>query len=210
MLLDHFLDGFTAVSGNSIQLFYLCHEKDPEPLKEAFAGAENVLLAFPLYTDCMPALVKAFIESLEPFCGRQGNPNIGFIVQSGFPEAAHSRYLERYLEKLTSRLGCGYTGTIIKGGGEGIRDTPAGRNKELFASFHQLGKTFGETGRFDEDLVRKLAEPERLPRLFTLVFALLARTRIATSYWDKQLKENDAFEKRFARPYEEVGCEGQV
>jgi len=54
----------------------------------------------------MPGIVKVFIESLEPLCSREGNPDVGFIVQSGFPEAIHSRYVEKYLEKPSLRLGC--------------------------------------------------------------------------------------------------------
>ena len=89
---------------------------------QAFAGAECVLLGFPLYTDAMPGMVKHFIEALEPLAGRKDNPSLGFLVQSGFPEGLHSRYVERYLEKLAERLGCPYLGTIVKGNGEGVRD----------------------------------------------------------------------------------------
>jgi len=166
-----------------------------------FQEAEYVLLAFPLYTDCMPAIVKAFIESLESLCGRESNPDIGFMVQGGFPEAIHSRYVEKYLEKLASRLGCRYVGTIIKGGCEGIRTRPARRTRKLFESFYQLGQIYGETGLFDGELVHTLAQPERLPRLLAMLFKLLVKTRFFTSYWDNMLKENDAYEKRFDKPY---------
>ena len=69
----------------------------------------------------MPAIVKQFIEALEPLKNRENNPPMGFIVQSGFPEALHSRYVEHYLQKLAARLNAPYLGTIVKGGGEGIR-----------------------------------------------------------------------------------------
>ena len=119
-LLEHFLNGFMTTDGNSYEMVYLNRLKDSDKFIKFFQEAEQVLLAFPLYTDAMPAMVKTFIESLEPLCGREGNPDIGFIVQSGFPEAIHSRYIERYLEKLAIRLGCRYIGTVIKGGVEGI------------------------------------------------------------------------------------------
>ena len=80
--------------------------KGTDKFLKLFQEAEQVLLAFPLYTDCMPGIVKVFIESLEPLCSREGNPDVGFIVQSGFPEAIHSRYVEKYLEKPSLRLGC--------------------------------------------------------------------------------------------------------
>jgi NAD(P)H-dependent FMN reductase len=201
ILVEEFLDGFEVNVGNSYELFYLRRVQETHRFRQAFSQAEHVLLAFPLYTDAMPGLVKAFIESLEPFCGKEDNPDIGFIVQSGFPEAVHSRYVERYLEKLASRLGCTYIGTIVKGGAEGVRTMPEAANRKLFAAFYQLGKVFGETGQFDEALVHQLARPERYPQVLGPVFQLFLKTKLATSYWDNQLRENDAYERRFARPY---------
>ncbi len=95
VLLEHFVRGYESTSGNSTELFYLSRVNDMDRFVQPFSEAEYVLLAHPLYTDCMPGLVKLFIEALEPPCGREGNPSIGFIVQSGFGEAAHSRYVER-------------------------------------------------------------------------------------------------------------------
>jgi hypothetical protein len=200
-LLEHFLRGFEAMDGNHFELFYLRRVKEMKAFKAAFAGAESVLLAFPLYTDAMPGLVKGFIEELEPFCGREGNPAIGFLVQSGFPEAIHSRYVERYLEKLSARLGCQYVGTIVKGGAEGIQSRPDDELQKLFDGFRQVGKVFGETGQFDETLLRELAKPERIPRILGPVFQVLMRTKYGTMYWDGMLKKNGAYEDRFAQPY---------
>lgn len=203
ILIEKFLAGFQANAGNSYELFYLKRVEKADRFRQAFAEAEYVLLAFPLYTDAMPGLVKAFIETLELLCGRGDNPDIGFIVHSGFPEAAHSRYVERYLEKLAARLGCRYVGTIVKGGSEGVRKMPEEATRKLFEAFYQLGETFGKTGQFDEALVRKLARPERYAKILGPLFQLFLKTKLATSIWDNQLKENDAYERRFARPYAE-------
>jgi len=197
VLLEHFTNGFMKNDGNTYELAYLVHINDRDGFIKLFQEAEHVLLAFPLYTDAMPAVVKTFIESLEPLCGRQGNPDIGFIVQSGFPEPNHSRYVERYLEKLARRMGCKYKGTIIRGGVEGIRMTPDWMNRSLFKSFYKLGKAFGETGESDKQIVFKLSQPERLTKFYFWILRLIMHKL----YWDKMLKKNKAFEKRFARPY---------
>ena len=178
VLLDHFLEGFVATHWNTYELAYLIHVKEAKKFFTLFQNAEEVILAFPLYTDAMPAIVKTFIESLEPLCGCAGLPGIGFIVQSGFPESRHSRYIERYLEKLAGRLGCQYKGTVIKGGVEAIRIDPlldkrlhkwiskigkatdlAGvghllNNENLSKIFYMLGKTYGKTGEFDKEIVK--------------------------------------------------------
>ena len=202
ILLEHFINGFMTTDGNTYELAYLNRVKDTDKFLELFQEAEQVLLAFPLYHDSMPAIVKTFIESLEPLCGRESNPDIGFIVQSGFPEGIHSRYVERYLEKLASRLGCRYIATIIKGGCEGVSRRPARMTKKLFQAFYQLGQIYGETGQFDERLIHKLAQPERFPKLIVpLLKLLLIKIGLVNSYWNSMLKKNNAFEKRYAKPY---------
>lgn len=197
VLVDQFLDGFMKGSGNSYKIIYLNSAKDSDYLIKMFEEAEKVLFAFPLYVDSMPAIVKIFIESLEPLCGRKENPGIGFLVQSGLPESIHSRYVERYLKKLSARLGCNYMGTIIKGGVEGVQAKPVRMNKKLFNSFYQIGKTFGETGKFDEEIINRLAQPEKYSKLYLWLFKLFGKFW----YWDMMLKKNNAFEKRFAKPY---------
>ena len=201
VLLEQLIQGFEANAGRTHEMLHLIRVREAERLRQAFAEAECVLLGFPLYTDAMPGLVKAFIEALQPLCGRAGNPSIGFLVQSGFPEAAHSRYVEKYLEKLVLRLGSPYVGTLVKGGAEGVRFTPPEANPPLFDTLRQLGEAFGKTGQFDPTLARQLAKPERYPRVLAPAFKFMLKTKAATAYWDNQLEENGAYENRFAQPY---------
>ncbi len=202
LMLEQFLNGFTASRERTFEIYHLNRLREATRFPQALAEAEGVLLGFPLYTDAMPGLVKAFIETLAPFRGRTGNPPIGFLVQSGFPEATHSRHIERYLQKLADRLGSPYLGTMVKGGGEGIRIMPERMTHDLFQTLYQLGKTFGETGYFEASLLRQLARPERYPGYLALFFKVFLKTRQATWYWDMQLKEHGAFERRFAQPYQ--------
>jgi multimeric flavodoxin WrbA len=203
LLLSKFLEGYSRNGPRSFRVHQLNLRKDEAQFVEAFQKAECVLIGFPLYTDAMPATVKRFIEALEPFCEKENNPPLGFLVQSGFPEAAHSRHVERYLEKLARRLGSPYWGTIVKGAGEGIQVRPEQSTRKLFDTFADLGATFGETGVLDQELLSSLARPERYPAILGPVFKIFARLPIASFYLDQQLKENGVYEERFARPYAE-------
>jgi NAD(P)H-dependent FMN reductase len=202
ILLEHFANGFMISESNQFDVFYLFDTKAVDEHAEAFKTAEHVILAFPLYTDAMPGIVKNFIEGLEPLRGRKENPGIGYIVQSGFPEAIHSRFVEKYLIKLAQRLGCEYKGTVIKGGVEGIQVQPESWTKKLFQSFHQLGVEYAQTGRFSEEIIKKLAKTERMSRAKLAVFKLMQKSGLTNFYWNSQLKKNNAYEKRFARPFE--------
>lgn len=203
VMLAQVAKGFTAAGGNAAETFHLAHQNDLDRCRDAFADAEAVLVGFPLYTDAMPGIVKTFIEALEPLRGRSGNPALGFVMQSGFPESTHMRHIERYLAKLAARLGSPYLGSLIKGGGEGIRLMPDTMNRKLFDQLFALGQGLRAAGRFDLDAVRKLAGRERYPAYLIPLFKVLSKTSLLATYWDGQLKKNGVYEQRFARPFVE-------
>ena len=196
LMLEQFQKGFGSVS----EIHHLVISRDQDKHLEAFQQAECVWLGFPLYTDAMPGLVKSFLEALEAFQDRGKNPSLGFLVQSGFPEGVHSRYVERYLAALAGRLGSPYLGTIIKGNGEGTRLKPESLNSALFDNLADLGARFEEHGMLDRELLDALAKPERYPRVLGPVFSLFLRSKMAHSYFDQFLVENQAYDQRNVRP----------
>ena len=196
-----FLREVASGFGGPSEIHHLIRLKETDQMVRAFAEAECVILGFPLYTDSMPGAVKHFIEALEPLVGRKDNPPLGFVVQSGFPEGLHSRYVERYLEKLAARLGSPYLGTVVKGNGEGVRIMPPEATKNLFANLQAVGVCLAENGRFDPTALKVIAQPENFPAIFGLIFRIFLRLPAAHSYFDDMLKKNRAYEKRFARPF---------
>lgn len=197
LMLDAFLEGYLAAPGNTVERFRLNTADGLSAAVEAFPGAGAVLLAFPLYTDAMPGLVKEFIERLAAFRGREGNPRLLFLVQSGFPEASHCLPVKRYLEKLARRLGCPCDGVIRKGGGEGLRSLKPGKLEKARAPFRELGRQYGVSRTMDPALLEKLAGPPRIPRLLLRPILWF----VGKVFWDRELKRNGAFADRKARPY---------
>jgi multimeric flavodoxin WrbA len=203
IMLKQFGEGFASEPGHSYEIHNLNRLKELDRFAQTFSEAECVWLGFPLYTDAMPGMVKTFIEALAPLRGRKNNPPIGFLVQSGFPEAAHSRHIERYLQKLATRLDAPHLGTIIKGGGEGVRMLPEKANAQLFRALQGLGSGFAQTGQLNPELLPVVAGVERYPTILAPVFKIFVRLPISRWYWDMQLKQNGVYEQRFARPYVE-------
>ncbi len=201
ILLDQFKEGFSKAENRfGVDEMYLVKEKDRLSAGRLLLKYDAVILAFPLYTDSMPGIVKEFIETIDPERLLNHKFKLGFIVQSGFPESHHSSYIERYLIKLTDRLGAEYLGTIIKGGVEGIKIQPKWMTKYL-ASFHELGKQLALTWEFDEEIIFKLKNPVYLKGMKLTTYKLLMKTGLSNFYWDKQLKENNAYNNRFNKPY---------
>jgi len=202
-LLQKVMDGFTSIDGNTSNMLHLFQTKKMPEFVKAFQEAECVLIGFPLYTDGMPGIVKEFFEGLEPFIKRKQNPPIAFLVQSGFPEALHSRYVEQYLISLAGRLNSPYLGTLIRGGCEGVRLKPEKFNRKIFAALNALGSQLGMNGGFEGSSIKAFCSIERYPKALTPLISILEKVPMLQMYWDTQLKKNNVHHQRFDRPYDE-------
>jgi hypothetical protein len=109
--------------------------------------------------------------------------------------------VERYLERLAERLVSPYLGTVVKGNGEATRVMPPNMTAGLFANLQALGAGLAAEGRFDPAILPKIAHPEAFPAILGPVFKLFLRLPIAHSYFDNMLKQNGAYERRFAQPF---------
>jgi hypothetical protein len=189
ILMGHFIEGFLETQGNSVETFYIIKERP---------GFENII-SFPLYVDAMPGSVKEFIEALAPLKGARPDLTVMYLVQNGFPETAHNRYVERYCKKLTQRLGFRYGGTICKGGCEGLSVQPPFLVEKVFNLFKEVGRSFGSSGVLDSTLLAKLAHPEHLkPENVKQVIQM-----VNGFLWDQWMKKNGVEHLSFAKPYGE-------
>jgi hypothetical protein len=202
LLMESFQSGFEKTDGNTTEIHSLHNPTARQAARAAYAESDLVVFAFPLYVHAMPGHVKRFWESIAELPARAGR-RIGFVVQSGFPEAHQSRWLERYLVRLPARLGAESLGVVIRGGCEGIQIQPERMTRKLFAGFEELGRHFGRTGRFNPRIVDGLASPESLSRGGQVFGRVLKIVGLADWYWNHQLKKNKAYDDRFARPYDE-------
>jgi hypothetical protein len=61
---------------------------------------------------------------------------------------------------------------------------------------------YAQTGRFSEKIIKEFTKRETVSKTMIAAFKLIQKIGIANFYWYSQLKKNNAFENRFARPYE--------
>lgn len=199
-LLEHFTKGFLETEGNSFEILHSIKDR-PEftKEKEMFLNSERLIIAFPLYVDAMPGSVKELIESFEPLKGKNPGLRLMFMTQCGFPETHHTRFVARYCEKLAKRLGCNFSGSILKGGCEGLTVQPPVLVEKVFKRFYELGRAYGETGELDQTILSKLAHPEHL----TSENLQQVIPMVNNFLWDGMMKKNNALEKSFDKPYGE-------
>ena len=172
-------------------------EKDKwEIWADAFNSDRHVMFFLPLYVHAMPSTVMRFIEKLKPSQG-----SISFFVQSGFPESSQSHYLEAYFEQLALRLRRTYIGTAIKGGVEGLQMRPAAAQEKMIDPMVNTIFNLVNEGAFSPIDIQKLAIPICFNQRTIILFNILSKTGLTNFLWNRQLKENNAYERRFDRPY---------
>lgn len=198
----------SPMKNESLQIdkFYLSKINTQKEAVELIEDNSTVLVVFPLYADAMPAITKLFFEKLEVIANKKENIKIYFIVHSGFEGANHCRAIERYLIYLTDYLGFKYMGATIKPGSEGFRLTPEEYILETKDDFLKLAEDIAKGKTFGINTVKRLAGFEFPPEAYKQG---IKDSKGNTGYFSTLLKQNNAFDKCFDKPYqrEKIGKE---
>jgi multimeric flavodoxin WrbA len=183
---------------NPCEIKYIVKE-DPKQLADYVENFDAIIIIMPLYIHAMPGIVMKFIEHLKPAAAI--GKSIGFIIQAGFPETAHEKYVENYFSVLAKELNFKYLGTVSKGEAAATYMKPESMLKKLFKQLNDLGRIYEETGAFDKSIVDKLGQPYELTKFQVGLFQFMYQIGISKIGWHKFLKNNNAFDKRLDRPF---------
>lgn len=193
-----FIRRFLKGLGRELPVRYAAQE-DAEQLAQELQTCSLVLLFTPLYVHAVPGPVQELLGRMRPFA--QPGARMGFVVQSGFVEAAQSRYAVRLLDAQARRLGAENLGCAVRGNAAGTAMMGEKGNAALFQLLERLGAAFAETGAFDPQTVKALGTPYRLTKRQAMGMELLYRLRIGRMMWYWMLLQNRAFRRRRARPW---------
>lgn len=171
-------------------------KEDRRELLNDIRRFDRIIVIAPNYIHSIPGDTLDFLYALPQAAGNQC---LGFIIQSGYPEAEESEVVCRFLNRLTSRLGYTYLGTVVKGECAGIAIMPQMFQK-LEKQFAEFGALYEQTGRFDERYMKAFAKPYRLSKF--QVWLLNITCPIGNHFgWHKMMKANHAYDKRLDTPY---------
>lgn len=102
-------------------------EAELEAAVAAVAQADLVILAAPLYVDCLPAAVIEFLENLAqrlPDHERPPGQRLVAISNSGFPEAHQNDIALAIYRRFAQEAGVEWAGGLAMGAGEAIKGRP--------------------------------------------------------------------------------------
>jgi len=102
---------------------------------------------------------------------------------------------------MTKRLQYKYLGTIIKGGVEGIQVMLSFMTKKLFKHFQNLGELFEKNEEFSSKIQKTLKKTYKMSLIRRILFSFINKMGLSNFYWNSNLKKNNAFKKRFVKPF---------
>ena len=169
-------------SGSTYELYTLSDKKVWDAAREAFYSHTRILIALPLYVECIPGLLLEFLETLHK--KEEAGTRIDFILQSGFAEGCQLRCGEDFLKILPKELNCSYGSCLVKGDNFGIRISDEKQRSQILDPYEKMGELYGENATFDNEEARKFTGPERfsLPirMMLSFIFKTFARKRFDT------------------------------
>ena len=169
-------------AGITWELHSLSNRKEWDAAREAFLKHEYILLAFPLYVECIPGLMLEFLETLPTERKQPGQ--LCFLLHGGMDEGNEFRFCERILQRLPAQLGCGYGGTLIRGGSFGIRTREDAVKAKIVAPYEQMGSMFAQSGNFLTPEAKKFTGPEQYPWWVRKMVSLLFLKKVNKGFED--------------------------
>ncbi|MBR0532517.1 MAG: flavodoxin family protein [Bacteroidales bacterium] len=169
-------------TGTTWELHNLSNRKEWDAAREAFTSHEHILIAFPLYVECIPGLMSEFLETLPT--ERKLPGQLCFLLHGGMDEGNEFRFCERILQRLPARLGCGYCGTLIRGGSFCIRTREDALKAKIVAPYEEMGRLFAQRGNFLTPEAKKFTGPEQYPWWVRKMVSLLFLKKVNRGFED--------------------------
>ena len=159
--------------GNTFETYAISNRKTWDIICDAYIKNNEILIALPLYVECVPGLLLEFLETLPE---KDERTRLSFLLQSGFAEGCQLRCGEAFLAKLPEYLGVRYGGCLVKGGNFGIRIMDEEKQAQATKPYQAMGRLFAEGDGFFREEAKKFTGPEYLPLPMRLMMGLIYKT----------------------------------
>lgn len=159
--------------GVSFEAYAISDRQSWEMIRDAYIKNEEILIALPLYVECVPGLLLEFLETLPK---KDEHTRLSFLLQSGFAEGCQLRCGEEFLTKLPGYLGVRYGGCLVKGDNFGIRVLDEEKQKQVTKPYQAMGELFAEGDGFFREEAKKFTGPEYLSLPMRLLMQFVFKT----------------------------------
>ncbi len=157
----------------TFETYAISNRKTWDNIRDAYIKNDEILIALPLYVECVPGLLLEFLETLPQ---KDEHTRLSFLLQSGFAEGCQLRCGEAFLEKLPEYLGVRYGGCLVKGDNFSIRILSEEKKEQVTKPYQAMGRLFAEGDGFFREEAKKFTGPEYFPLPVRLIIGLIHKT----------------------------------
>lgn len=162
-----------AEKGASFETHAISERNSWDVIREAYINNEEILIALPLFVECVPGLLLEFLETLPQ---KDERTRLSFILQSGFAEGCQLRCGEEFLQNLPEYLGVRYGGCLVKGDNFGIRLLEGEQREKAMKPYQAMGAMFAEGDGFHRKEAAAFTGPELFPLPVRLLLQIVFKT----------------------------------
>lgn len=200
-IIDAFGEGLRQ-AGTCYDVYSLSNRSEWDAARDAFMTSDNIIIAVPLFVECLPSLLLEFLNTLPT--ERKQSAQISFILHGGFDEGHQLRLGEKFLQLLPAQFGCSCGGVLVKGGSFLLRNRENSYIKKMtdkmLASYMTMGLSFAQNGNFMTPEAKKFTGPEKNPWIGLLLFNLIFK-RIVRKNFERIAQEWGCTEPLDSKPY---------
>ena len=200
-IIDAFGEGLRQ-AGTCYDVYSLSNRSEWDAAREAFMTSDNIIIAMPLFVECLPSLLLEFLNTLPT--ERKQPAQLSFVLHGGFDEGHQLRLGEKFLQSLPAQLGCSCGGVLVKGGSFLLRNRENSYIKKMtdkmLASYMTMGLSFAQNGNFMMPEAKKFTGPEKNPWIGLLLFNLIFK-RIVKKNFERIAQEWGCTEPLDSKPY---------
>ncbi len=159
--------------GATFEAYAISERSTWDEIREAYERNTEILIALPLFVECVPGLLLEFLETLPQ---KDGRTRMSFLLQGGFAEGCQLRCGEAFLEKMPSHLGIRYGGCLVKGDNFGIRILNGEQRERVTKPYQAMGALFAEGDGFLRAEAKAFTGPELFPLPIRLMLNVIFKT----------------------------------
>ena len=177
-ILVKFTEGLRE-NGASFEQYEISDRGSWDQIRQAFDRNTVILIALPLYVECIPGLLMEFLETLTP---KSDGSKMAFLLQGGFMEGVQLRCGEAYLKILAGKLGCAYMGTLVKGDNFMIRFFEGEWREKVTDPYADMGREYAVNGDFNSKACKKFTGHEKFPLPVRIYVGHILKTQAAKGF----------------------------
>lgn len=177
-ILEKFTEGLRE-TGATFEQYEISDRGSWDQIRQAFDRDTVILIALPLYVECIPGLLMEFLETLTP---KSDGSKMAFLLQGGFMEGVQLRCGEAYLKILAGKLGCAYMGTLVKGDNFMIRFFEGEWREKVTDPYADMGREYAVNGDFNSKACKKFTGHEKFSLPVRIYVGHILKTQAAKGF----------------------------